>query len=156
MAHATVGSERVDWLALRDDYGRIRDLIEQTIAGFADFNARIQQPCGFHLDNSAALLTWNTASGSAEFRASTLPQSVLPECTRHAEQMVDQPVLLLQSLRSHDQYNTTIYGMDDRYRGIKGQRNVVFMNEADARQLGFAEGIGSTWRPSATMGASAA
>ncbi|KHA54439.1 CbbBc protein, partial [Aeromonas hydrophila] len=140
MAHATVGSERIDWLALRDDYGRIRDLIEQTIAGFADFNARIQQPCGFHLDNSAALLTWNTASGQAEFRASTLPQSVLPECTRHAEQMSDQPVLLLQSLRSHDQYNTTIYGMDDRYRGIKGQRNVVFMNGADAHQLGFAEG----------------
>ncbi len=79
MAHATLGSERVDWLALRDDYGRIRDLIEQTIAGFTDFNARIQQPCGFHLDNSAALLIWNTASGQAEFRASTLPHSVLPE-----------------------------------------------------------------------------
>ncbi|RAI98565.1 FdhF/YdeP family oxidoreductase [Aeromonas salmonicida] len=140
MAHATLGSERVDWLALRDDYGRIRDLIEQTIAGFTDFNTRIQQPCGFHLDNAAAQLTWNTASGSAEFRASTLPRSVLPECTRHAEQMSEQPVLLLQSLRSHDQYNTTIYGMDDRYRGIKGQRNVVFMNGADARRLGFAEG----------------
>ena len=53
--------------------------------------------------------------------------------------MVDQPVLLLQSLRSHDQYNTTIYGMDDRYRGIKGRRNVVFMNEEDARRLGLAE-----------------
>lgn len=140
MAHATLGSERVDWMALRDDYGRIRDLIEQTIAGFTDFNARIQQPCGFHLDNAAAQLRWNTASGSAEFRASTLPRSVLPECTRHAEQMSDQPVLLLQSLRSHDQYNTTIYGMDDRYRGIKGQRNVVFMNGEDARRLGFAEG----------------
>ena len=140
MAHATLGSERVDWLALRDDYGRIRDLIEETIAGFSDFNARIQQPCGFHLDNSAAQLMWRTASGSAEFRASQLPVSMLPECTRHAEQMVDQPVMLLQSLRSHDQYNTTIYGMDDRYRGIKGQRNVVFMNEQDARHLGLDEG----------------
>ena len=129
-----------DWLALRDDYGRIRDLIEQTIAGFTDFNARIQQPCGFHLDNSAAQLTWNTASGSAEFRASTLPHSVLPECTRHAEQMSEQPVLLLQSLRSHDQYNTTIYGLDDRYRGVRGQRDVLFVNEADIIRLGFKPG----------------
>ncbi|WP_439843179.1 FdhF/YdeP family oxidoreductase [Aeromonas taiwanensis] len=139
MAEATLGSERVDWLALRDDYGLLRDLIEETIAGFGDFNRRIEEPCGFHLENSAALLRWNTASGRAEFRASRLPASILPECTSHAEQMVDEPVLLLQSLRSHDQYNTTIYGMDDRYRGIKGRRNVVFMNEEDARMLGLAE-----------------
>jgi anaerobic selenocysteine-containing dehydrogenase len=139
MAEATLGSDRVDWLALRDDYGLLRDLIEETIAGFGDFNRRIEEPCGFHLENSAALLRWNTASGRAEFRASRLPDSILPECTSHAEQMVDQPVLLLQSLRSHDQYNTTIYGMDDRYRGIKGRRNVVFMNEEDARRLGLAE-----------------
>ncbi|MFM5731706.1 FdhF/YdeP family oxidoreductase [Aeromonas caviae] len=139
MAEATLGSDRVDWLALRDDYGRLRDLIEETIAGFGDFNRRIEEPCGFHLENSAALLRWNTPSGRAEFRASRLPDSILPECTSHAEQMVDQPVLLLQSLRSHDQYNTTIYGMDDRYRGIKGRRNVVFMNEEDARRLGLAE-----------------
>jgi hypothetical protein len=65
MADATVGSDRVDWLALRDDYGRIRDLIEETIAGFADFNAASRSR-GFHLDNRA-LLRWNTASGSAEF-----------------------------------------------------------------------------------------
>ena len=103
-------------------------------------NRRIEEPCGFHLENSAALLRWNTASRRAEFRASRLPNSILPECTSHAEQMVGEPVLLLQSLRSHDQYNTTIYGMDDRYRGIKGRRNVVFMNGVDARRLGFAEG----------------
>lgn len=139
MAEATLGSERVDWLALRDDYALLRDLIAETIAGFDDFNRRIEQPCGFHLENGAALLRWNTASGRAEFRASRLPDSILPECTSHAEQMVGEPVLLLQSLRSHDQYNTTIYGMDDRYRGIKGRRNVVFMNEEDARRLGLAE-----------------
>ena len=139
MAEATLGSERVDWLALRDDYGLLRDLIAETIAGFDDFNRRIEEPCGFHLENAAAKLRWNTRSGLAEFRPSRLPDSILPDCTRHAEQMVDQPVLLLQSLRSHDQYNTTIYGMDDRYRGIKGRRNVVFMNEADARALGLAE-----------------
>ncbi|MGY3901066.1 FdhF/YdeP family oxidoreductase [Aeromonas lusitana] len=139
MAEVTLGSEQLDWLALRDDYAKLRDLIEQTIAGFDDFNRRIDQPSGFHLDNSAALLRWNTPSGRAEFRASRLPDSILPECTRHAEEMVGQPVLLLQSLRSHDQYNTTIYGMDDRYRGIKGRRNVVFMNEEDAKQLGLAE-----------------
>ena len=139
MAEATLGNERLDWLTLRDDYGVLRDLIAQTIAGFDDFNRRIEEPCGFHLDNSAALLRWNTPSGRAEFRASRLPESILPECTRHAEEMVGEPVLLLQSLRSHDQYNTTIYGMDDRYRGIKGRRNVVFMNEEDARMLGLAE-----------------
>ncbi|MGL5815006.1 MAG: FdhF/YdeP family oxidoreductase [Aeromonas sp.] len=139
MAEATLGNERLDWLTLRDDYGVLRDLIAQTIAGFDDFNRRIEEPCGFHLDNSAALLRWNTPSGRAEFRASRLPDSILPECTRHAEEMVGQPVLLLQSLRSHDQYNTTIYGMDDRYRGIKGRRNVVFINEEDARMLGLAE-----------------
>ncbi|WP_429146036.1 FdhF/YdeP family oxidoreductase [Aeromonas rivipollensis] len=139
MAEATLGSERVDWLALRDDYALLRDLIAETIAGFDDFNRRIEEPCGFHLENGAALLRWNTASGRAEFRASRLPDSILPECTSHAEQMVGEPVLLLQSLRSHDQYNTTIYGMDDRYRGIKGRRNVVFMNEEDARRLGLAE-----------------
>ncbi|MDM5057950.1 FdhF/YdeP family oxidoreductase [Aeromonas rivipollensis] len=139
MAEATIGSERVDWLALRDDYALLRDLIAETIAGFDDFNRRIEQPSGFHLENSAALLRWNTPSGRAEFRASRLPDSILPECTSHAEQMVGEPVLLLQSLRSHDQYNTTIYGMDDRYRGIKGRRNVVFMNEEDARRLGLAE-----------------
>jgi molybdopterin-dependent oxidoreductase alpha subunit len=139
MAEATLGSERVDWLALRDDYALLRNLIGETIAGFDDFNRRIEQPSGFHLENSAALLRWNTPSGRAEFRANRLPDSILPECTSHAEQMVGEPVLLLQSLRSHDQYNTTIYGMDDRYRGIKGRRNVVFMNEEDARRLGLAE-----------------
>lgn len=139
MAEATLGSERVDWLALRDDYALLRDLIADTIAGFDDFNRRIEEPCGFHLENAAAKLRFNTQSGRAEFRASRLPDSILPDSTRHAEQMVGQPVLLLQSLRSHDQYNTTIYGMDDRYRGIKGRRNVVFMNEEDARQLGLAE-----------------
>ncbi|WP_395948436.1 FdhF/YdeP family oxidoreductase [Aeromonas mytilicola subsp. aquatica] len=139
MAEATLGSERVDWLALRDDYALLRDLIAETIAGFDDFNRRIEEPSGFHLENGAALLRWNTSSGRAEFRASRLPDSILPECTSHAEQMVGEPVLLLQSLRSHDQYNTTIYGMDDRYRGIKGRRNVVFMNEEDARRLGLAE-----------------
>lgn len=139
MAEATLGSEHLDWLALRDDYAKLRELIEQTIAGFEEFNRRIEQPCGFHLENAAAKLRFNTRSGRAEFRASALPDSILPECTSHAEQMVGQPVLLLQSLRSHDQYNTTIYGMDDRYRGIKGRRNVVFMNEEDAKRLGLAE-----------------
>ncbi|MEW7864475.1 FdhF/YdeP family oxidoreductase [Aeromonas diversa] len=139
MAHATLGSSRVDWLALRDDYRRLRDLIAVTIAGFEAFNARIEQPCGFHLENAAAQLRWNTPSGHAEFLASRLPDSILPACTQGAERLTDQPILLLQSLRSHDQYNTTVYGMDDRYRGIKGRRNVVFMNAEDARRLGLAE-----------------
>jgi anaerobic selenocysteine-containing dehydrogenase len=138
MAEATLGSDRVDWLALRDDYGLLgshrgdhRGLWRLQ----PPHRGALRLPSG-EQRRPAAL---EHRERARRIRASRLPDSILPECTSHAEQMVDQPVLLLQSLRSHDQYNTTIYGMDDRYRGIKGRRNVVFMNEEDARRLGLAE-----------------
>jgi molybdopterin-dependent oxidoreductase alpha subunit len=156
MAHATFNhsgstqfnstnhaANKLDWLALRDDYALIRQLIENTIDGFSDFNQRIEQPAGFYLGNSAAELIWNTTNQLAQFNPSQLPNSVIADCSSNAQTTASSaeqhPIFLLQSLRSHDQYNTTIYGMDDRYRGIKGKRNVLFMNQQDAVQLNLLE-----------------
>ncbi|ANR77324.1 CbbBc protein [Kosakonia sacchari] len=131
IAHATLGSEKVDWLALAGDYNLIRDHIAATIPGFNNFNARCEEPGGFWLGNAAADLRFNTPSGKAEFSAAALPLSVCPET---------QSPFVLQTLRSHDQYNTTIYGLDDRYRGVYGQRDVLFMHPEDIRSLGLNDG----------------
>ncbi|MDD8059045.1 FdhF/YdeP family oxidoreductase [Shewanella metallivivens] len=135
---------KIDWLALRDDYGLIRQLIQNTINGFEYYNQRIEQPAGFYLGNSAARFVWHTQTKRAEFNPSNLPDSVIADCSSDAQlqgsQGTQQPILLLQSLRSHDQYNTTIYGMDDRYRGIKGKRNILFINPQDAQNLNLVEG----------------
>ncbi|MFY0729516.1 FdhF/YdeP family oxidoreductase [Pseudomonas sp. NFX15] len=134
IAAATLGSHPVDWNWLVADYGRIRDLIAETIPGFKDFNERVKQPGGFYLGNSAGARKWSTASGRANFKPNTLPKDLVHERTRATGVLPD---LIMQSMRSHDQYNTTIYGLDDRYRGVKGQRDVLFVNEADIIRLGF-------------------
>ncbi|WP_277253060.1 FdhF/YdeP family oxidoreductase [Neptunomonas phycophila] len=139
-------SQLVNWSALTEDYGRIRDLIEQVIPGFEGFNEKIAQPGGFYLGNSARDLVWKTQTGKAVIHSHALPASILPD--KAASQLTER-TLILQTLRSHDQYNTTIYGMNDRYRGIKGERKVIFINEADIQRLGFADGqsvsIRSLW-----------
>ena len=112
-------------------------LIAETIPAFKDFNQKIQHPGGFYLGNSAGERRWNTASGRANFRANRLPLDLIHERTRATGQAPD---LIMQSMRSHDQYNTTIYGLNDRYRGVKGQRDVLFVNEADIIRLGFKPG----------------
>ena len=137
IAAATLGAQPVDWHWLVADYARIRELISQTIPGFEDFNQRLARPGGFYLGNSASQRQWNTASGKANFKANALPDDLLHECVRASGQVPD---LIMQSMRSHDQYNTTIYGLDDRYRGVKGQRDVLFANEADIIRLGFRPG----------------
>ena len=137
IAAATLGSTPVDWNWLVADYSRIRDLIADTIPGFKDFNERLKHPGGFYLGNSAGARRWNTPSGRANFRPNILPKDLIHERT-HATGRV--PDLIMQSMRSHDQYNTTIYGLDDRYRGVKGQRDVLFVNEADIIRLGFKPG----------------
>ena len=146
IAKATLGNHPVDWDALIADYRRIRELIADTIPGFSDFNQRLQHPGGFYLGNAAAERRWLTASHKANFKANPLPADLLPPQVRSTGQMPD---LILQTLRSHDQYNTTIYGLDDRYRGVKGQRQVLFVNEADILRLGFQPGqqvdIQSIW-----------
>ncbi|WP_138469333.1 FdhF/YdeP family oxidoreductase [Poseidonocella sp. HB161398] len=132
MAMAALPSSRVDWAGLIADYDRIRDKIEAVFPDFADFNTRIQVPGGFRLPLPPTERVWNTASGRAEF----LPFRGLEE-----DPEVSGPaVLKLTTLRSHDQYNTTIYGLDDRYRGVFGRRDVVFVNPADLEALGIEPG----------------
>jgi len=137
IAAATVGNRPVDWNWLIADYDRIRDLIADTIPGFDQFNERLKHPGGFYLGNNAAQRVWKTASGKANFKANRLPDDLIHEGVRATGKLPD---LIMQSMRSHDQYNTTIYGLDDRYRGVRGQRNVLFANEADIIRLGFNPG----------------
>ena len=134
IAKATLGDRPIDWEWTVADYSRIRDLIADTIPGFEDFNARLQHPGGFHLGNPAAERQWNTASGKAQFTPSLLPEQLVNQAVLARG---DKPDLVLQTLRSHDQYNTTLYGLDDRYRGVFGLREVIFANEQDIRRLGF-------------------
>lgn len=137
IAAATLGTHPVDWNWLIGDYRRIRDLIADTIPGFTDFNKRLEHPGGFYLGSSAGERRWHTSSGRANFKANLLPADLIHERVRETGQTPD---LIMQSMRSHDQYNTTIYGLDDRYRGVKGQRDVLFVNEADIIRLGFKPG----------------
>jgi len=132
MAAATLPDSKVEWQRLVDDYDRIRDLIERTIPGFDDYNERIRVPGGFRMPLPPTERKWPTPSGKAMF-------SVFPG-VRENYLPWQQPDLILQTLRSHDQYNTTIYGLDDRYRGVRGQRHVVFANAADIDRLGFQPG----------------
>lgn len=134
IADAVLGSEKLDWLALADDYSLIRDHIQATLPGFDNFNQRCEQPGGFYLGNAAAELRFATPSGKAQFSAAALPATLFPHLG------AEQAPFTLQTLRSHDQYNTTIYGLDDRYRGVYGQREVLFIHPQDLAKLGLQEG----------------
>ncbi|MCT4706483.1 FdhF/YdeP family oxidoreductase [Enterobacteriaceae bacterium H11S18] len=131
VADAVLGKEKLDWLSLAADYHLIRDHIAATLPGFMNFNQRCDIPGGFYLGNAAAELRFATPSGKAEFSAAPLPESLFGE--------LNAP-FALQTLRSHDQYNTTIYGLDDRYRGVYGQREVLFINPQDLAALGLQDG----------------
>ncbi len=137
IAFSTLGNKPVNWLELASDYDGIRDLIANTIDGFANFHEKLSQPGGFHLANSAAELQWNTANRRANFSNATLPLSLFSDETEALLQEKKVPIFTLQTMRSHDQYNTTIYGMDDRYRGVKGDREVLFMHPKDGKKLGL-------------------
>ncbi|MFJ9349569.1 FdhF/YdeP family oxidoreductase [Streptomyces sp. NPDC101237] len=118
------------WEEFEKDYATIRDRIARVIPGFEDFNARVAEPGGFALPHAPRdERRFPTATGKANFTAAPVEYPALPEGR-----------LLLQTLRSHDQYNTTIYGLDDRYRGIRNGRRVVLVNPEDARALGVADG----------------
>ena len=131
LARELFGSEdAVDWTSLADDYDLIRSHVSRVIPGFADFNERVRQPDGFQLPHGPRdSRTFPTATGKANFSVNDLEVLRVPE-----------GALLLQTVRSHDQYNTTIYGLDDRYRGIKQGRRVVFVNPADLDRLGLSDG----------------
>jgi anaerobic selenocysteine-containing dehydrogenase len=117
---------------LVSDYGKIRDCIEAVFPDFADFNARIKQPGGFRLRVAASEREWLTPTKKANF----FVYSGLDEDPRVA----NREALTLTTIRSHDQYNTTIYGMNDRYRGVAGRRDVVFVNERDLSSRGLKHG----------------
>ncbi|PCK78741.1 FdhF/YdeP family oxidoreductase [Rhizobium sophoriradicis] len=130
IAQATVGPSVVDWTELAEDYDRIRDHIEATIPGFEDYNRRLRKPRGFHLRNAAAHRQWQTPTGKASFSCQALPEQTVHQRARKGEGR-----FALQTFRSHDQYNTTVYGLDDRYRGVYGERQVIFINPEDLRAM---------------------
>ena len=119
----------VSWCWLIEDYDRIRDLIAKTIPHFEDFNERVREPGGFHLYNGARERQFNTDGGKAKFTINETPDLSLPD-----------GAFRMMTMRTHDQYNTTVYGSDDRYRGIKGGRRIVFMNEEDMREADLLAG----------------
>ncbi|MFD5753104.1 FdhF/YdeP family oxidoreductase [Streptomyces sp. NPDC127033] len=131
MARAALGPRSLTpWEEFEKDYATIRDRIARVIPGFEDFNTRVAHPGGFALPHAPRdERRFPTATGKANFTAAPVEYPKLPEGR-----------LLLQTLRSHDQYNTTIYGLDDRYRGIKGGRRIVLVNPEDAAELGLADG----------------
>jgi molybdopterin-dependent oxidoreductase alpha subunit len=133
MANAALPNCGTDWNFFVTDYGRIRDKIEAVFPNlFSNFAERISRPGGFHLDNPPRQLVWNTTTARANF--------LIVSGVDEDPPVSDSDALLLTTIRSHDQYNTTIYGLDDRYRGVFGGRMVVFMNEVDMQSRGFAPG----------------
>jgi molybdopterin-dependent oxidoreductase alpha subunit len=129
MAQATLPESKTPWQDYADDYDRIRETMAQVLDGFEDFNTRARHPHGFRLAQPTRERVFQTPSGRAEFSLAPLPDDVDPGDGR----------LMLATVRSHDQFNTTIYSNDDRYRGLKGLRTVVFMNEDDMRDRGLEE-----------------
>lgn len=132
LAKATLTDTKVDWETLVTDYDLIRDLIEKTIPGFEQYNQRIRIPGGFRMPLPPTERVWPTPTGKAMF-------SVFDGVDENQPGVGDN-VLRLVTLRSHDQYNTTIYALDDRYRGVFGRRDILFMNESDMAQLGLEHG----------------
>ncbi len=128
IAHATLGNAHgVDWHALAQDYDRIRDEIQAVIPGFDDFNRRVRKPDGFVLPNGPRdSATFTTASGKGRFSVAPTPEWKL----KPGEYMA-------QTIRTHDQFNTTIYGLHDRYRGLHGERRVVLMHPDDMAAEGL-------------------
>jgi molybdopterin-dependent oxidoreductase alpha subunit len=130
----------IAWREFADDYAQIREKIEQCVEGvtqgFADYNNKLAQPGGFHLINQASVRHWKTPSGKAEFRV----HDVATDSRRHRAQRSHPQALTLMTVRSHDQFNTTVYSQNDRYRGIFGGRHVIFMNADDIASRGLQDG----------------
>jgi len=113
-------STKIDWLSYADDYSLVRDDIAEVVNGFDDYNNKLKQPAGFYLPNGARVRDFKTNTGKANFSLNKLPNWKL----KRGE-------LVMMTIRSHDQFNTTIYGLDDRYRGIFNERRVIMMNRED-------------------------
>jgi molybdopterin-dependent oxidoreductase alpha subunit len=138
LAEATLGARsRIRWRWLVEDYDRIRELIAQVFDDFRDFNARVRVPGGFRLSNGARERRWETPARRAGFVAHAVPTD---NPIHRARARYSGPVFNLATVRSHDQYNTTVYGLDDRYRGVFGERRVVFAHAQDIARLGLRPG----------------
>jgi molybdopterin-dependent oxidoreductase alpha subunit len=130
LARATLSQRStVDWEGLVADYDRIRDCIERVIPGFEDYNRRVRAPAGFYLPNLARERQFKTDTGKANFTVHEIPHHPL-----------EPGQYLMMTIRSHDQFNTTIYGLDDRYRGIYNERRVVMLNPEDMQEAGLSQG----------------
>ncbi|MBK6724443.1 MAG: FdhF/YdeP family oxidoreductase [Acidobacteria bacterium] len=130
LAKATLGERTtVDWGAMATDYDRIRDAISRVVPGCENYNERIREDGGFYMPNPPSEGRFTTPTGKALFRSSKLSKIDLPPGR-----------LFLTTIRSHDQFNTTIYALNDRYRGISGGRRVIFMNEQNIADLGLTAG----------------
>lgn len=130
LARATLGNRStVDWEAMLADYDQIRARIERVIPGFENYNERVRRPGGFYLPSAPRNRDFRTSSGKAEFTVHPLPRHELA-----AGQF------LMMTIRSHDQFNTSVYGLDDRYRGVYGGRRVVLLNENDIHEAGLRPG----------------
>ncbi|WP_224360942.1 FdhF/YdeP family oxidoreductase [Hyalangium versicolor] len=130
LARAVLGARsQVDWEELVADYDRIRERISRVVPGFDRFNSRVREPGGFYLPNGPREGRFTTVDSKARFTVHPLPRIEL-----------GPGQLLMMTIRSHDQYNTTLYGLDDRYRGIRNGRRVVMMNPEDMKALGVSEG----------------
>jgi anaerobic selenocysteine-containing dehydrogenase len=131
MARAALGARgTVDWEGMIADYDRIRERIERVVPGFDDYNRRVREPGGFYLPNLVRdRREFTTTTGKANFTVHPIHRMPLAPGQ-----------LLMMSMRGHDQFNTTVYGLDDRYRGIHNERRVVLMHDADIRALGLSAG----------------
>jgi anaerobic selenocysteine-containing dehydrogenase len=131
LADSNGTEDRIGWRSFADDYSLIRDRIEMCVkgvtSGFTGYNTKLLEPGGFHLVNYAAERRWKTASGRAEFRVHQVATDGHIQRARIKEPLA----LVLMTIRSHDQFNTTVYSLNDRYRGIFGGRHVILMNADD-------------------------
>jgi molybdopterin-dependent oxidoreductase alpha subunit len=130
LAQATFGNKtQTPWPLYQKHYDHVRDAIEKTIAGFDNYNKRVRELGGFYLPNGSREGKFNTFTGKANFNVAQVNFNKLAD---------DE--LLMMTIRTHDQFNTTIYGLDDRYRGIYNERRVILMNEKDIVKLGYNAG----------------
>ncbi|MFT4526786.1 MAG: anaerobic selenocysteine-containing dehydrogenase [Bacteroidia bacterium] len=126
MHHSVIG---LIWNQMIANYDVVRDHIEAVIPGFENYNQKVRKPGGFYLPNGARKAEFTTASGKAKFTVNPLPK-----------RKVEAGRYILMTVRSHDQYNTTIYGLDARYRGVKNGHRVMLMNAKDIESAALSSG----------------
>jgi len=148
LAVGRLSHAKVPWMEWTQDYARVRDAIEATYPQrFSRFNDRLWEPGGFPLTNGPRERIWHTDSGKAQFTVPAHLTALRPES------LDEEGVMQLMTLRSNDQFNTTVYGYEDRFRGVSGTREVVFMNRADMERLNLAEGDSIALRTAVEDGA---